>query len=594
MHRSTKLVLSALGALLMPHFAVAQEEVEMSVRNRTGESITVYALWDRGTRDRLGDVSPRRTESFTTEWRGEEVTLQVQVQGGTAGAVRTDRNERRSRSGRFIGGDREEDFALVQPGDQLEWDILQVQAADANRQIDAALDLRYRRAGSAFAGVDIPDDVEAQEPRMTNHTGVSQLKIQEAQGTEDDSLRAQLYRSALVDINTGIADDDQNPMAFLHLGIVQSGLKNYGGADAAFDHAEALYPAYFDEEGGTGAYRLNAWLDAYNDALVKLETQDVAGALELFRTANMLYDRRVEAYLQIGVATANTGDSDGSIEAWRRAVAVIESPEGNPGDDATRETWDTDFWIMAQSNLGRLLSSQGNLDEAVAIFETILDRFPDNAEVRSALGSALAQSGQTDGALSVFDAILASETGTPLDYFNAGVSLYSADEMDKAVLAFEKTVARSPMYRDAVQNLAQTLNLMENYEAQVPHSEKLIELDPYNDYAYLMHVRALVQVGREPDGVAALNIMQALPFVIDGLQLQPLATGAHVSGVAVNKALEPGTSITLRFTFYDNDGNPVGTADTEVTVTAPDVAHEFGVTFNGEIQVLGYSYELVS
>ena len=149
------------------------------------------------------------------------------------------------------------------------------------------------------------------------------------------------------------------------------------------------------------------------------------------------------------------------------------------------------------------------------------------------------------------------------------------------------------MYRDGVQNLAQTLNLLEDYEAQIPHSEKLVELDPFNDYAHLMLARALVQVGREPDAVAQLEVMQALPFVIDNLHLQPSATGCSIAGEAVNKALEPGTSITLRFTFYDNDGNPVGTADTEVTVTVPDVAHAFAVTFEGEMQVLGYSYELV-
>jgi len=63
--------------------------------------------------------------------------------------------------------------------------------------------------------------------------------------------------------------------------------------------------------------------------------------------------------------------------------------------------------------------------------------------------------------------------------------------------------------------------------------------------------------------------------------------------VAVNKALDPGTTITLRFTFYDNDGNPVGTADTEVTISDPDVAHAFDVVFEGETQVLGYSYEFI-
>ena len=571
MHVGTRLVLFALGALLMPHFAAAQDqEVEMNIRNRTTDAMTVFALWEGGRRVRLGELGANRTRSFTTPIRGQEVTLAVQTVQAQGRAGLTDGNR---------GGGSSEEFASVQPGDRLEWEI----------RSTSPLDLYYRRveAGS------VSGDIVSQEPRMSRYTVMSEAKIQEAQATEDDSLRAAVYRDALTTINDGLAEENDNPMAFLHLGIVNVGLKNYFAADLAFDQAEALYPDYVDEERGTGAYRLSGWLDLYNDAILRVQAQDSEGAVEFFRMANMLYDKRAEAYINIGVTAAGLGDMAGSIEAWRSAIAVIESPDGNPGDDATRETWDTDFWIMAQANLGQLLSSDGRSEEAVGVFEAILDRFPDNADARTSLALALAQSGQGDDALSVLDEILASDDAAPLDYFNAGVSLYSAEQMDRAALAFEKTVARSPMYRDALQNLAQTLNLLEDYEAQIPHSEKLVELDPFNDYAYLMHVRALVQVGREPDGVAALNIMQALPFVIDQLRLEPLATGAFVSGVAVNKTLEPGTSITLRFTFYDNDGNPVGSADTEVTVSDPEVAHAFDVTFSGEMQVLGYSYEFV-
>ena len=568
MHRGMMLVLVALGAVLMPHFAAAQdEELELSVRNRTAETMTVFALWDTRTRARLGDLRPNQTREFTIPKRGDEVTLTVQVQG------------QRGRS----GGNRPEDFARVGPGDQLEWEILSTDP----------LDLLFRHVGSVFAFNDASGGGDPGEPRMSRYTVISQAQIQEAQALEDDSLQAATYRSALAAVNDGLSRETDNPMAFLHLGIIHAGLKNYVAADIAFDQAEALYPAYVDEEGGTGAYRLNAWLDAYNDATLRLEVQDSEGALDLFRMANMLYDRRVEAYLNIGVTAGNLGDMEVSIDAWRSALTVIESPDGNPGDDATRQTWDTDFWIMAQSNIGRLLSNDGRADEAVVVFEAILERFSDNGNARSSLALALVQSGQEDGALGIFDDILERDDATPLDYFNAGVSLYAADQMDRAVLAFEKTVGRSSMYRDAVQNLAQTLNQLENYEAQIPHSEKLIELDPFNDYAYLMHARALVQIGRDQDGVAVMEIMQALPFVIDQLTLQPMPAGARVTGIAVNKALDPGTSITLRFTFYDDDGNSVGSADTEVTISDPDVAHAFDVTFDGETQVLGYSYELV-
>ena len=161
------------------------------------------------------------------------------------------------------------------------------------------------------------------------------------------------------------------------------------------------------------------------------------------------------------------------------------------------------------------------------------------------------------------------------------------------ILRHEKTLARSPMYRDALQNLAQTLSQMENYEAQVLQTARIIELDPFNDYVYLMHATALAQLGREEEYIAASNVMQALPFVVDQLQLQPLPSGARVVGVAVNKALDPGTTITLQFTFYDNSGNPVGTGDVEVTLSDPDVSHQFDILFEGGMQILGYGYERI-
>ena len=236
----------------------------------------------------------------------------------------------------------------------------------------------------------------------------------------------------------------------------------------------------------------------------------------------------------------------------------------------------------------------GRSEEAISIYETLLERDPNNIQVQASLALALSSTGQGDDALSIFDEILETEDAAPLDYYNAGVLLYQAEQFEQAAVGFAKALERAPMYRDAVQNLVQSFSAMEDYEAQVPYSERLLELDPYNEFGYRMHVRALVGVGRQDDGVAALDIMQALPFVTDNLQLQPMNAGASVSGTVINKTLEPGTTVTLRFTFYDNSGNPLGTEDTEVTISDPEVAHTFQLTFDAEMQVLGYSYELVS
>jgi hypothetical protein len=135
---------------------------------------------------------------------------------------------------------------------------------------------------------------------------------------------------------------------------------------------------------------------------------------------------------------------------------------------------------------------------------------------------------------------------------------------------------------------------LEDFEAQVPYSERLLELDPYNEYGYQMHIRALVEVGRQSDGVAILDVMRDLPFVTDNLQLQPMNSGARVSGYAINKTLAPGTTITLRFTFYDSNSVPMGSEDIEITISDPEVAHEFQVTFDADMQVLGYGYEFLN
>ena len=446
----------------------------------------------------------------------------------------------------------------------------------------------------AFGAALVPQLAAAQEPRVSQYTAMSALRIQEAQTAEDDSVRDEQYRAALEVIYDGLERDDDNPEAYLHLGIAQSGLKNYLAADSAFDRAEAMYPEYVDLERGTGPYRFNGWLQAYNEATDRVDAQDPEGAVVLYRLANVLFDKRPEGYLNLGAQTAALGEIEASIQAWRDAIAVIESPDADPGDEDTRLAWDTQFWTMAHTNLGRVLEMAGRPEDAIPVYETLLERDPDDAQARSALAIALASTGQEDDALTMFDEILRGDDSAPLDYYNAGVSLYTSERFEQAVLGFEKALERAPMFRDALQNLTQSLNEMEDYEAQIPYSERLLELDPYNEYCTQLHIRALVQVGRQADGVALLDHLQALPFVTDLLQLQAINEGASVSGVALNKTLEPGTTITLRFTFYDNDRNPLGTEDVEVMISDPDVPHRFQLTFSAETQVLGYSYEFVS
>ena len=460
----------------------------------------------------------------------------------------------------------------------------------------------YLRAGVslvAIAALLAPLQASAQEeaanaPRMESRNALVAIKLQKAQGLEDPLLVEETYRDALEDVYSAIERDMDNPTGYLHLGVARLGLKEYAAADSAFDKAEGLYPEYINEEGGTGVFRENAWIDAYNEGIAQLDAGNTDGALEWFSTANLIFDLRPEAYLNLGATYANSRQPDASVQAWKDAIAVIDSPDSKPKDEETRAQWQSEFRPMALANLAQVLATNDRAEEAVGIYREILEADPDDDRARSGLAIALGQSGQAEDALGIYDEILESDDASALDYFNAGVTLYGAEAYDRATIAFEKVLERAPMYRDALQNLVQTLALTEAYEAQLPWSQKLLDMDERNYLAYQMHLRALSQLGRGSEVAPLLATMQAMTFLVDDLQLQPRNDGGRVFGTVTNKLLEEGTSVTLRFHFYDDGGAELGTKDVAVPAPPVDVAQQFQLTIDTERAVMGYSYEVVS
>ena len=61
-----------------------------------------------------------------------------------------------------------------------------------------------------------------------------------------------------------------------------------------------------------------------------------------------------------------------------------------------------------------------------------------------------------------------------------------------------------------------------------------------------------------------------------------------------NKLLEEGSSVTLRFHFYDDGGVELGTQDVSVPAPPVDVAQQFQLSIDTDRAVMGYSYEVVS
>ena len=61
-------------------------------------------------------------------------------------------------------------------------------------------------------------------------------------------------------------------------------------------------------------------------------------------------------------------------------------------------------------------------------------------------------------------------------------------------------------------------------------------------------------------------------------------------GSLVNKKLEEGDVINLRFIFYAGDGTPIGSVVETMTAQQVDVTQVFNLQFDSAEQVGGYGY----
>ena len=437
------------------------------------------------------------------------------------------------------------------------------------------------------------------EPEITANTARWSGGIADAfelgEGEEQDVA----FGEILVLIDEAIAEgtEDENPLAFLQKGQAHMFRREYVEADLAFDRAEELYPDYFTEAGmgpvSTGEARNGAWTMAFQEGAEFLAQQDFSSAAEYFQLANELYSRRPEAFMNLAVAMQSTGDIDGSIQAWYDAVGVMENPEFTPEDPEDVAQWNS-YLPMSRGNLGSLLSSiPERSEEAIDILQEVVEEDPSNSNAQGTLAMLLARSGEGADAMAIFDIILADEEGSWQDYYNAGITLYQAEDWDRSALAFQKLLVRAPMYRDAMDYRVWSLFQSEQYAEQIEVSAALLEIDPNNETILRFHYQALSQEGRGEEAQPTLDKLLGLQFAMDALTLAPAQEGGSVSGYLINKAVDPGTDIKLLFTYYDASGAAIGTTDIEIE--APDLEGEttFSASFEADVPVLGYSYEVV-
>jgi len=431
---------------------------------------------------------------------------------------------------------------------------------------------------------------QGERPRQNDDTRAAQRALDQAERTEGEAEAQALYQQALTSAQAAIAADSTNPLAYLQAGTAAMGLGRWADADAFLDQAETLRPIYSLETEGM---RERAWINLYQEAAPLVNSGDYEGAAAIFEDANAIYDQRPEVMLTLGQIYAQLGETDKALENLDRAVAIINDPDkAAEMDEETIAGWQEQAASVPEIKAS-VLAQAGRYEEAVSLFEDLVAQNPENLTFRRNLAAILVQVGDEERAFQVYEELMAQPGLTSQDFYAIGVGFYQGSDYTRAAQAFEGAAERAVKDRDALEMWARSLQIDSAY-AEVPAAaERWIALDPNNQNAYLILAQAVNQMGDDARASDLVRQIEALSVGMNDLQMQRREGGASVTGSLVNKTLAAGTTVTIGFTFYDGQGNTLGTRAVQVTLGEQGMAEAFEVSYDSATPVNGYGYTVM-
>ena len=385
----------------------------------------------------------------------------------------------------------------------------------------------------------------------------------------------------------GMADNSTNPVHFFLAGTVYARLGRYEDADRVFDEAQRLYPAY---ELQIEPERRAAWARGYNQGIQAYDAEDIEGAITAWRRSALIYDIEPGAHRNLASLLEREGRYDEAIRAYEGALA---------GLDRLPATWvleEEDVQERAEmraridESLAEILLFTGRVAEAEPFVRRQLERDPASVKLRRDLAAVLAAQGHMEEAAQMYASLLSESSMESVQLFSLGVALFRTGNYVRASEAFARLVLLRPNSRDAWFNYANALFAAKSWEALAAAGDRLLQLDPLGKSAGLIVARAHLETGDRPAALRGLERVDTAPVHVEELQMQPIETATRVQGRVFGNQVEPGTSLTLRFTFYD-DMNPLG--DETLLVTAPSQGESttFEVSFGA--RATGFRYEVV-
>jgi tetratricopeptide (TPR) repeat protein len=422
-------------------------------------------------------------------------------------------------------------------------------------------------------------------PKNTKFSNSAQLLLAQAGGTEDSAKAAGLYQQALAQAEQGIAADSTNPVHYFIAGSAYAGLGEFDKANDAWNRAEQIYPAYVEE---IDPLRESAWANAFNAGITAYNAGDMQTAVREWTQANVIYNKRPEAYINLAIVQSQEDQTDAAIASYQAALAALDrTPARELSEEEKTERAESRTTVL--NGLSQLLVDAERYAEAETILRQYLEQNPNDIAAQVSLGTVLAREGKTAEANAIYDRLLSSTDLDEAQIFNVGVGLFNAKDYTRAAQAFGRVTEMNPHNRDAWYNRVNALYADKKYTEVIPAATRLLEIDPANETAYIILARSYVETKQNAKANDAVRKMESVPVFVDDLQLRTAQGNATLSGNVVGNAARAGTSVTITVTFYGAQGQ-LGSQSATVNAPAKEQKAPFQVSLPTTGAVTGFSY----
>jgi tetratricopeptide (TPR) repeat protein len=274
------------------------------------------------------------------------------------------------------------------------------------------------------------------------------------------------YEAALAFFERAVRENPQNPDALYWLARAQLKM---GLLNPALENAKGLVaknPRY------TGGYMVLA--EAYVALYRAAEDREkgkvhLEQALSVLRDAERINPRYAPIFAQRGLVYAFLGQMDRAEEAFKRALALEDTPE-------------------VRSALAEVYLATGRLDEALEQYAKAVGLAPKNLDLRVRYASALLLKGRPEAAAQVLEE---GHKLKPLDaegWYTLGQAYLSLGRPKEAGVALENAVALAPLrFPAAYYYLGQVYLALGEHEKAKNRLTVAVRLEPKRaEYRYLL------------------------------------------------------------------------------------------------------------